>query len=348
MLNRNNGDFMRLKPDELDAEHECLAWCRQDDINAVFTFFGTTFEAFHRACSELMTKIRRADGPKRRLRIKPVIDGGSLRVRICASRTESRVSKEVALGETLGDDAHAMVVVDAGGYPLTYDALTVIESVAAKRSVRLEIEQLGPGGRGWARANAVIDTDEFGEAWRTDIATGAKHICGETWVKSDDPHYDAMCWPCVHPYGTGSMLLEPGSGGAQRYARNRLCLIQSWFRRSALWGFWFLDRFIKTELFLKNRKRRETGREHVPDLGRDPHKCLFGVAQPCDIPETRAWWERQQDDLFAMSDDPELGLMQSMLTVTANYSSPEMLAAIRRGPFAELIMCFAGVHAVLL
>ena len=35
-----------------------------------------------------------------------------------------------------------------------------------------------------------------------------------------------------------------------------------------------------------------------------------------------------------MSDDSELGLMQSMVTVTHNDSCPEMLAAIRRGPFA--------------
>ena len=36
-----------------------------------------------------------------------------------------------------------------------------------------------------------------------------------------------------------------------------------------------------------------------------------------------------------MSDDAELGLMSSMVTITHNDSCPEMLAAIRRGPFAE-------------
>ena len=45
-------------------------------------------------------------------------------------------------------------------------------------------------------------------------------------------------------------------------------------------------------------------------------------------------WKKQQRDLLAMSDDSELGLMQSMVTVTHNDSTPEMLAAIRRGPFA--------------
>ena len=45
-------------------------------------------------------------------------------------------------------------------------------------------------------------------------------------------------------------------------------------------------------------------------------------------------WKKQQRDLLAMSDDSELGLMQAMVTVTHNDSTPEMLAAIRRGPFA--------------
>ena len=36
-----------------------------------------------------------------------------------------------------------------------------------------------------------------------------------------------------------------------------------------------------------------------------------------------------------MSADDELGLMQAMVTVTHNDSCPEMLAAIRRGPFAS-------------
>ena len=35
-----------------------------------------------------------------------------------------------------------------------------------------------------------------------------------------------------------------------------------------------------------------------------------------------------------MSDDSENGLMQTMLTVTLNDSSPELAACIRRGPFA--------------
>ena len=50
-------------------------------------------------------------------------------------------------------------------------------------------------------------------------------------VKANDPHYDAKCFPCVHPWGTGSLLAEPGSGASARYTRNRATSIESFFRR---------------------------------------------------------------------------------------------------------------------
>ena len=92
---------------------------------------------------------------------------------------------------------------------------------------------------------------------------------------------------------------------------------------------------VKTDLCFTNKRRRQVGKACAPATEPDPYKRLFGIAQPAGIPETSEWWKRQQRDLFAMSDDAELGLMQAMVTVTANDSSPEMLAAIRRGPFAE-------------
>ena len=33
----------------------------------------------------------------------------------------------------------------------------------------------------------------------------------ETWVKANDPHFDAKCWPALHPHATGSVLSEPRS-----------------------------------------------------------------------------------------------------------------------------------------
>ena len=150
-----------------------------------------------------------------------------------------------------------------------------------------------------------------------------------------EPHYDAKVWPHVHPYGTGSALAEPGSGSFGKHARNRLVLIQSWFRTSAMWGFWFLNRITTAELYFTNRKRQATGRSGASTgTEADPITRHYGTVVPSSIPESTEWWKKHQKDLLAMSDDDELGLMQAMVTVTHNDSCPEMLAAIRRGPFA--------------
>ena len=42
----------------------------------------------------------------------------------------------------------------------------------------------------------------------------------------------------------------------------------------------------------------------------------------------------QAKQLFAISEDPENGLMQEMVTLTMNDSSAELIATVRRGPFA--------------
>ena len=214
---------MGLTPEETDAVHECLTWGR-DDNNKILAFFGRNYEAFQNACSTLMQKI------------KSVVPEGSHRARIRATRREFRNPREGELGDTLGEEAHGMVVVDAGGHPLKYDSLTVMESIVAAQSCRIEVDVPGPNGRGWKRTNSDISTQDLDDEWWEDLATGARHLLEDTWVPANDSHYDAKCWPCVHPYGTGSLQSELGSGGMQRHARNRLTMIQSWFRRTPLWG----------------------------------------------------------------------------------------------------------------
>ena len=43
----------------------------------------------------------------------------------------------------------------------------------------------------------------------------------------------------------------------------------------------------------------------------------------------------QAKDLFALTEEGEMGMMQSMVTITHNDYVPELLASIRRGPFAS-------------
>ena len=327
ILNKSSGQSTGLKPSELDAVHECLTWGRQAGNNKVLSFFGTVFETFHSSCAQLMG------------RFKSVLPEGCLRARIRVTRRESNRPKEECLGDTLGDEAHGMVVVDAGGFPMKYDSLGAMEDVVASQYSRLEIDIPGEGGVGWSRTGSSVDVadDEIlNEQWRRGITQGAQHIKEETFVKVGEPHVDAKLWPHMHPYGTGSMLAEPGAGNPKNHAKNRLMSIQSWFRRSALWGFWFLNRIIAADMFFTNRKRQEAGRRGASaGTEQDPVTRWYGTAQPSHIPESSAWWERQAKDLSAITDDSENGMMQAMVTVTHNDSCPEMLAAVRRGPFAK-------------
>ena len=135
----------------------------------------------------------------------------------------------------------------------------------------------------------VADEGSLNEKWREGIVRGAEHLREETYVRFTEPHYDAKAWPHMHPYGTGSVFAEPGSGNAKNHAKNRLALIQSWFRRSALWGFWFLNRIIVSDLYFTNRRRQEAGR-HGASAGteKDPITKLYGKTEPSHIPETSA------------------------------------------------------------
>ena len=51
-----SGNFMGLKPRELAALHECLAWGREPGNNPVLRFYGQTFEDFSDACRTLAAK----------------------------------------------------------------------------------------------------------------------------------------------------------------------------------------------------------------------------------------------------------------------------------------------------
>ena len=307
VLNKTSGKSSGLTAQEVDAVHEILTWGRQPGNNKVLSFFGTIFENFHKACQKLMG------------RFKSVLPEGCLRARIRGTKRETLNAKEGTLADTLGEESHGLIVVDRGGIPMNYSNLTLWEQIVASQHSRVEVEVPGEGGRGWSRTGSSIDPANdpaLGADWRRDIQAGARHLREETYVRFSEPHMDAKLWPVVHPYGTGSLLSEQGSGLPHKHAKNRLLLIQSWFRKSALWGFWFLNRIIVAELFFTNRKRQEAGRSGC-STGKeeDPITRVYGTAAPSTIPESTEWWKKQQRDLFAMSDDAELGLMQTMATL---------------------------------
>ena len=183
---------------------------------------------------------------------------------------------------------------------MKYSNLTLYEQIVASQHSRIEVEVPGEGGKGWSRTGSSIDPADdpaLGASWRRDIQAGAQHLREETYVRFSEPHMDAKLWPVVHPYGTGSLLSETGSGLPHKHAKNRLLLIQSWFRKSAMWGFWFLNRIIVAELFFTNRKRQEAGRSGC-STGKeeDPITRVYGTAAPSTIPESTDWWKKQQRD----------------------------------------------------
>ena len=75
-----------------------------------------------------------------------------------------------------------------------------------------------------------------------------------------------------------------------------------------------MNRIIVAELFFTNKKRQEAGRSGASTGNEeDPITRIYGPSAPSHIPETTDWWKKQTRDLFAISDEAELGLMQTMV-----------------------------------
>ena len=59
------------------------------------------------------------------------------------------------------------------------------ESILAKRSVRIDIDIPGEGGRGWKRSGSSLELDtqcDLDDKWKEDLSTGAKYMLQETWA----------------------------------------------------------------------------------------------------------------------------------------------------------------------
>ena len=208
VLNKRDGKFLGLSKEELEAWHECLCWLREPGHNELLRLYGTQYEKLVSACNVLDST----------LRSRGVLPEGAPRAKIRWSKKFGPEVKAGTLSETLGKEQAGVVVVDASCHPMTYKGVSELTSVVATQEYRIDVHSPGENGRGWSRAG-TLDTDccpELDQQWREDLASGAKFLVEETWVKGNDAHYDAKCWPCVHPWGSGSLLSEPGSGGTQR------------------------------------------------------------------------------------------------------------------------------------
>ena len=95
--------------------------------------FGTIFESFHAASTQLMDKIRSA------------LPEGATACRIRAAARESHRPTTGTLLETLGEEGQGMVFLDPVGMPLKYDQLQVYHSRAGSEQRPVSTET------GWER-----------------------------------------------------------------------------------------------------------------------------------------------------------------------------------------------------
>ena len=146
ILNKRSGKFMGLTPEEKKALHECLTWLRQPGNNSL-CFYGDELENFDAACKKLME------------RIKHMLPEGSARARIRATTRVSRKLEDGSIGETLGDEARGMAVVDFDGHPQKFDQLQIMSDVVAKD---INVSQVDAPREGNRRR---METDTLGDRY---------------------------------------------------------------------------------------------------------------------------------------------------------------------------------------
>ena len=156
------------------------------------------------------------------------------------------------MGDTLGDEARGMVVVgervlrtvllatlarycckmvnsslgsrveqnayrfpDFDGHPQKYEDLKIMSDVVAKEVNILKVDVPRDNGRGWKRTAVEINAQDdrgLGDGWREGMAAGSKYVIQETWVKANDPHFDAKVLWTATPAGVGKQGGCPGVG----------------------------------------------------------------------------------------------------------------------------------------
>ena len=112
------------------------------------------------------------------------------RARIRATTRASRKMEDGALGDTLGDKARGMVVVDFDGHPQKFDQMEILSQFVAKEVNVLKVNVPRAGGKGWKRTNSEIETQDtdLGNNWCEELSAGAEYVVKETWVKASGPN----------------------------------------------------------------------------------------------------------------------------------------------------------------
>ena len=146
-------------------------------------------EIFDEACKQLMQKTWQ------------FLPEEASRPRISVTNRFKRKRETGVLGDTLGAEASGTVVVDFDGHPMKFDMLKVWSDVVATETHVVRVDAPSQTGRGWKRTHAEIDIDkDLGDEWKAKMSRGSTYMLKETYVKANDPHYDAKCFPHMYPY----------------------------------------------------------------------------------------------------------------------------------------------------
>ena len=110
--------------------------------------------------------------------------------------------------------------------------------IVAKEVNILKVDVPRENGRGWKRTAVEISAQDrdLGDGWREGMAAGSKYVIQETWVKANDPHFDAkVLWTATLAGGRKAGLpsreqeLRVWEGGSLGIAR----LPSSWLWQRA-------------------------------------------------------------------------------------------------------------------
>ena len=110
MLGKDEGRFLRIKPNEVEPLREALHFLREH--NTHIRTFWTSWERFQ----DLWHNIQVPAGT------------GKLRVR-AARRGRARAAVEQTLGETLGDEEAALVIIDPKEMPRVWAQVWAAENI---------------------------------------------------------------------------------------------------------------------------------------------------------------------------------------------------------------------------
>jgi len=237
MLARDEGREFQIRAEEIPHLRHCLRWLRAH--NPHFKVFWANAERFGVLYQ----------------RLQAVLPQGNLHTPI---RIQRNKAVEGAVGAVVedtmeGDDA-VLVVLDPGEFPSSWAVVDDLADAVGSMSVRDE--------NAGQEASAPLDP-----ALCSDVSDAAQNLRSTAHAKLSDPHLDAKVFPHLHPWGSGSLYSQDGSGGMHHLARARLLSLDPAFRTSAVWSFWMLDRLLKNDLYFRHlQQKRSAADAGLPEV----------------------------------------------------------------------------------